>query len=199
MEVKKCSACFEIKSPVDFYARSRSVDGKRTKCKACCDKSVEEYRRTKHGLIANMFNRQIHSSKTRRLPLPTYDLEQFRKWALSHNAFHALYDEWVESGYDKMKIPSGDRLDDYKGYSFDNIQFVTWEYNEKKGNEDRKNGINNKKNKSVSQYSIDGKIIKVFFSAVQAQRETGICRPNITKCCSGERPVAGGFVWKYST
>ena len=37
-----------------------------------------------------------------------------------------------------------DRLNDYKGYSFDNIQLMTWQENKDKGHRDCLNGINNK-------------------------------------------------------
>ena len=43
-----------------------------------------------------------------------------------------------------MLAPSIDRKDDYKPYTFDNIQLTTWQQNKAKGHEDCKNGINNK-------------------------------------------------------
>jgi hypothetical protein len=48
------------------------------------------------------------------------------------NNFYELYNNWIDSGYKKSDKPSVDRIDDYKGYSFDNIQLMTWKENNKK-------------------------------------------------------------------
>lgn len=41
-------------------------------------------------------------------------------------------------------------------------------------------------------------IIKMFKSAKTAQEETGISRKNISECCLGHRPWAGGYSWKFA-
>jgi len=46
--------------------------------------------------------------------------------------FEELYNNWVKHGYDKWYKPSVDRLNDDKGYSFSNIQLVTWKENSDK-------------------------------------------------------------------
>lgn len=38
---------------------------------------------------------------------------------------------------------------------------------------------------------------KHFKSASEASRQTGVCRPNITKCCQGKLHTAGGYHWSY--
>jgi len=60
---------------------------------------------------------------------PTYSLNELRDWLFSQDEFHKIYDEWVESGYDRWKRPSCDRLDDYKPYSLDNMRIVSWRDN----------------------------------------------------------------------
>lgn len=52
------------------------------------------------------------------------------------------------------------------------------------------------KYKPVASY-LNGKLIKVFDSAISAQRETGISRKNISLCCNNQRKHAGGFAWKF--
>lgn len=52
------------------------------------------------------------------------------------------------------------------------------------------------KNVSVEQLSKDGELIRVWDSMTEAERETGIHHNNISKCCSGERKTAGGFIWR---
>lgn len=41
------------------------------------------------------------------------------------------------------------------------------------------------------------KIIQTFDSTVEAMKETGIDRTNITRCCNGKLVTAGGYIWKY--
>ena len=47
--------------------------------------------------------------------------------------------------------------------------------------------------KPVYQYDLEGTMIKMFESATQASRETGISQTNISRVCRGERKSAGGF------
>lgn len=55
-----------------------------------------------------------------------------------------------------------------------------------------------KRRKPVTQY-IGNKPFFSFFSAFDAERETGIPCENISKCCKGERSTAGGFKWRYAS
>lgn len=41
-------------------------------------------------------------------------------------------------------------------------------------------------------------IIRTFRSAKDAEAELGISRKNISLCCQGKRPRAGGYVWKFA-
>ena len=50
--------------------------------------------------------------------------------------------------------------------------------------------------KPVSQFTLDGEFIKVYPSASEASRQTGIC--NIGKCCNGKQKTAGGFIWRFA-
>ena len=54
-------------------------------------------------------------------------------------------------------------------------------------------GINTKK---VYQYSKDNKFIKEFDSITEASKLYNIPGTNISKCCSGKRKTAGGYIWK---
>lgn len=51
--------------------------------------------------------------------------------------------------------------------------------------------------KTVLQYNSKGELINTFKSAHEAERETGISFTNICKVCRGERPHAGGYIWRY--
>lgn len=56
---------------------------------------------------------------------------------------------------------------------------------------------NGKLSKKVGQYSIDGKLIKVWPSMSEASRQMNISVPDIVRCCRGRRKTRKGFVWKY--
>lgn len=51
--------------------------------------------------------------------------------------------------------------------------------------------------KKVSQYSIDGVLLKTFNSLNEASENTGICKSSISFCCSRRYKKAGGFIWRY--
>ena len=53
--------------------------------------------------------------------------------------------------------------------------------------------------KSIGQYNLEGKLIKIYDSVVKASIETNICRSTISCVCRGvsSYQTAGGFVWKF--
>lgn len=53
------------------------------------------------------------------------------------------------------------------------------------------------KEKPIIQYTLDGKIINEYNSAVEAQKITKIPQSNISSCCLNKRKTAGGFIWKF--
>lgn len=51
------------------------------------------------------------------------------------------------------------------------------------------------RSKKIAQYSIDGKLIKIFDSLTKAAEESGA--KSISDVCKGKRQTSGGFKWKY--
>ena len=96
--------------------------------------------RTIDGLISQIYRSQKQHSKKRGHQPPTYSQELLLRWMTAHVIFKKLYDNWIASDYDRWLIPSVDRLDNSKGYSFDNIQLMTWKENDAK---QRYRNINN--------------------------------------------------------
>ena len=157
---------------------------------------LTKYRRTPKGVTANMLARQRSSSKHRGHPEPDYSLEEFREWVLSHPNFASMYDTWVESDYDKYLKPSVDRLNDYEGYSFDNIQLVTWKANLKKSHANNSNGNNTKRSKTVLQFE-KGVLVRTYHSTADAAIHLGCSQSAVSLACLGKRKTCKGYVLKY--
>mgnify|MGYP003432669906 CR=1 FL=1 len=53
------------------------------------------------------------------------------------------------------------------------------------------------KSRPIAQYTLNGKLLKVWPSLTEAQRQGGFSRGNICSVANGERKTHKGFVWKY--
>lgn len=56
----------------------------------------------------------------------------------------------------------------------------------------------NPTSKSVIQLTREGVQIKIFWSTLEAQRETGVHQSSISNVCLWKRNTAAGFLWSYS-
>ena len=54
------------------------------------------------------------------------------------------------------------------------------------------------KSKPIGQYTLDGKPIKVWQSAMEAERQAGFNHGNICNVANGKNKTAYGFIWKYA-
>ena len=68
----------------------------------------------------------------------------------------------------------------------------------KKHISESKQGIKHHMAKKVYQYTKDGLFIKEWDYMGMACKELGIQKTNISQCCSGKRPSAGGYLWSYT-
>ena len=195
---KQCTKCELIKNISEFNKHTMTKDKLRQDCKECSQNYIIKYNRTKDGLISKIYSAQRGSSKRRGHTIPTYSKEELKEWLFSQKKFHVLYDNWKRLDFQSDYRPSVDRKDDYLGYTMSNIQLMSWADNNAKGYADRKNGINNKSNKCVLQYTKDGEFIKEYYSVREAGRITGIYNTGISLACVGKRKSAGGFIWEYS-
>jgi hypothetical protein len=143
-----------------------------------------------------MYITQKRSSIKRGHQPPQYSKKELEEWLLSKKEFHEIFAKWEKSGYSQLEIPSCDRLDDYKGYSIDNIRIVSWRENKRKYAEDRLSGKNTKQSSRVAQYSTSGQLINEYHSMRHAQRKTGVEAISISMCTRGKAITAGGFIWK---
>jgi len=195
---RRCYKCGETKVYSEFYKNKREKDGLSFDCKVCRKEYNGARQKTKNGLILKIYNSQKFSSNSRDHAAPDYSLAKLRCWVLSQSIFHELYNTWVKSNYDCKMIPSCDRLDDYKPYTLDNLQIMTWQENKDKYYSDKRLGINDKCYIPVVQMDLDGNFIANHVSVKAAGIFAKMNNHHISSCLSGRRKSAGGFRWMRS-
>ena len=123
--MKICTRCGLEKDLTEFNKNKKHKDWYSYSCKDC----IKEYFRTKHWLITKIYSTQMAKSRKRWHKAPMYTHLELEQWILKQSNFEELYKNWEESNYKKDLVPSCDRKDNYKSYTFDNIQLMTWEEN----------------------------------------------------------------------
>jgi hypothetical protein len=193
-----CNTCKTFKTEDNYSRNVTAWLGIKTSCKDCYNLQKKSWSKTKEGVIQTIWDAQKRSCKTRRMQYPSYSKEWFFEWCLNQDLFHILFEDWINSNYEKRMKPSVDRKDNFISYEKDNIQLMTWGENERKGNKDLRRGQARYNYTNIIQLSKEGHLIKEFKSITQAGRELNIPYQNIQKCCKGERKTAGGFRWKFT-
>ena len=198
--MKKCKRCLKTKPHNEFTKSPSNRDGYMSQCKPCKVELNREYGRTPKGRMSYSWSTQVNSSKARGHQPPAYTRRELYEWALGQGLLD-LVEMWKLSGYQKDLTPSVDRLDDSKGYTFDNIRLVTWRENNEKMYTTRKSGERiTRQNRKVQQLDLDGNLVAEYPSVAAASRVTGIQRTNINANCSGYKTYehVGGCLWKYA-
>lgn len=171
----------------EFYKRNKEVLLERQK--EYVERNKEKVRErkkrfysTKHGKILQALN-----NIRKRCDDPTN--KRYSRYGgrgiknfLSYDDISNLWDKYDAGSLQK---PSLDRIDVNGNYEFSNCQFIEMRENS------RKDFI-----KKVAQHTKDGVLVKVWDAITDAGNE-GFQRPNIIKCCKGERPSHKGFKWSY--
>ena len=183
-----CKDCKEDKALIMFETN-------RLVCRTCRGIKKLIVSRTKEGLANKIWAGQYQRSKRFDYELG-YSARQLTKYLLGLTLYHTLYAAWEQANYDKWLIPSIDRIDNYKGYTFDNINLMTWRQNKDKFHSDRKNGISPKAVQPVAQVTKEGNILSVYHSSREAERKTGIDHSSILRVCEGKQHLAVGTNWK---
>ena len=112
-----CLRCGRLKKLKKFPRNKSKVLGVESTCLKCWKK----YRRSKIGKIKSLYRDQKTNCVKRKHVPPTYTQEELIEWCMDQSVFHTLHKKWKKSGYMRELAPSCDRIDDYKGYSFCNI------------------------------------------------------------------------------
>ena len=194
---KICTKC-EIEKSIDkFYTNNHKSKKDKTNshCKSCENERVLNRSRTKAGVISTIYSSQRASSRERNHKEPTYSLIELKEWLMSDWLFDLLYNNWKNCGYLKDMKPSLDRLDDSKGYSFDNIQAVSFLENRMKANYNAKNNILIHGHKKVIQKNINGEVVSRYNSISEASRTLAIDKNRISLCCNKHIKSYLGCLW----
>jgi len=160
--------------------------------------SNRPYEKTKQGLVYRIFYDQIKNSKSRGHTLPSYTKEELKNWIFNQLNFSNLFLLWEESNYSSDLRPSCDRLNNNLGYTFTNIELVTWAENKKRANNDTIKGILGSSKKEVYQYNENGSFKAKYISVNEAAlSEDGLDARNIATCARGLLNYAYRYHWTY--
>jgi hypothetical protein len=161
-----------LKQQAEYYQRNK---GRRKKY-------ATEYLSTKHG-------KTMQALQNIRKRCEDPENKRYHRYGGRGIKNFLTYDDisklWDRDNASSLQKPSLDRIDVNGNYEFSNCQFIEMRENS------RKDFI-----KKVAQYTKDGVLVKVW-DAIQDADRAGFQRPNIIKCCQGERPSHKGFRWSY--
>ena len=200
--MKVCKKCGENKVLWEFYAMKLNTDGKSGKCKECIKKDVkrnsekvgDKYDSSEKGVIRVVYKTMKRHNKLRGFGEMPFSKEDFSSW-LYNNNFKNLYDNWIKSDKDSRSKPSVDRLDDFKGYQFDNMSLVTWQDNKDHQTKDILTGVGTSgaRCSNIGKYDLHGNLIKTYVSYQEVRREEGYC---VYYPVKNDYLCKNGYVWK---
>jgi hypothetical protein len=105
----------------------------------------KEYRKTKKGFLVRLYDNMMQRIKGNQAKSYLYSgknilsKDVFYKWAEESQDFHKLFSEWESSNYDMKFTPSVDRINSDRGYTIDNMEWVTHSENSRRSSNYRRN------------------------------------------------------------
>lgn len=155
--------------------------------------STEVYRHKPKGMLTNLYHKMNQRNIKNGYGRLSFTLNDFRSWAYTSEEFLYLFDVWVQSGYSKKFKPSVDRKNPYKGYTFNNMQWMFWYNNYQKGIHE----VSEKKRKPVLMYK-DGEYLGKFKSIEDAKEFLGMkSNGDIVMVLQGKRKKVKGYTFVY--
>jgi len=196
--MKVCKKCKQDLSLDRFYIDNGGGKyGVRSVCIKCFNNASYNYRKSIPGLVTQIYARQRRNSLLRNHPYPDYNKSQLMDWITNNPIFINLYNNWVSSGYDRLLVPSCDRIDSRGHYTLDNLQLGTFAENHKNENMEIMNGLIGRSIAVIGTSKDTGQKI-LFVSAKDAERRIGAFSTHISACCRGKRNSAGNFTWRFA-
>lgn len=116
---------------------------------------------------------------------------EWKQWTEEHiNDFMYLYNIWKASGFQHKYCPSVDRIDNNKGYTKDNLQWLSSVDNIIKYQKE----IHNKGDIIVRR---NGEVTGRYWSQAEAAKATGVAQGNISAILRGVRSSSKGYTFEY--
>ena len=114
---------------------------KESKNKALSENN-KKYFKTKKGKVVSTYinmNRRVRGYVKKHIyeGLEIMSKDDFYKFSLNDDQYNKLHDAWVLSGFDRKLSPSIDRIDGSKGYTIDNVRWITHSENSSQGTKSR--------------------------------------------------------------
>lgn len=102
--------------------------------------NTKKYEKTTNGFLMRLYrNMQSRIDGVQWMKAHLYagkellPRDEFYSWAKSRR-FKLMFEAYKDSGFDRKLAPSVDRIDSSKGYSIDNMEWVTHSENSRRGN-----------------------------------------------------------------
>jgi predicted XRE-type DNA-binding protein len=175
---KQCCKCKIVKNLSCFHKHKSTKDGLQKTCKEC----RQSYWRSSHYHFKKMYYDTVDRTKKRLSymeKLHTLTWQEFQFFKPAYNKLHKI---WVKNNYKRSLTPSADRIDNSRGYHFDNIQIITTGENARKD----QLGENHQNAKLTSKQVIEirAKYKPRIYTQKQLAEEYGITRQSITDIIS---------------
>lgn len=157
------------------------------------NENTQRYRKTKKGVLTNLYHKMKSRNIDKGYGELDFSLREFHEFSISKDDFIVLYNAWVGTNFDKRFKPSIDRIDPFKGYTFDNMQWLFWKDNYYKGISE----TSEKKRKPILMYKNE-ELIGKFKSIDDARYFLGMkSNGNISECLKGNRNNVKGYTFKF--
>ena len=165
----------QIRTKVNQYRKENIDEIKKKKI---------NYYRTMNGFLTHRYA----SMKQRNVV--SFSKEELSKWLdCRKRLFEKLLIEWKKNGFKREFSPSINRIDDFKGYSIDNIELITW----KKNNELGINSIKTKKQKERPVTLHKGNENVDFNSIKDACKFLNVTHQSVCKVVNGKYKTCKGY------
>ena len=114
------------------------------------NKSTHIYEKTRQGFLMRLYRNmksRVNGVNKNKAHLykdkPLLDKETFYEWAKCSPMFMVLFRQYEEKGFNRKDAPSVDRKNSSKGYSLDNMEWVTMSVNSQRGAQARYANLSN--------------------------------------------------------
>lgn len=104
------------------------------------NETTKKYEKTEKGFLMRLYRNM--ESRIKGIQKEKFHLyegkellsrEEFYGWALNNQEFKNLFENYKSNNYDRKLAPSVDRKNSEKGYTIDNMEFITMSENSRRG------------------------------------------------------------------